>query len=96
MGGAYAGQVADRPTTMYFDYLGVGRVAEKTREQQCADRYVYACAQVFGNNPPGRQYVQEAEHVKPHRSGSEYEQLTHERRRLTDGNIAAGGFAKRA
>ena len=94
MGLAFCGQVADRPATMYFDFLGAVFEARKSPERQRASRSIYACVQVFGQSLPGREYLTAAEHVKAHRTSEQYQLLNVDQRRITDANIAADRFAK--
>ena len=91
---AFTGQAADRRCWAYADFMGTVKAAAATIEKQLAVNSLYGGVMSFARDMDGYQYIEKVAHVKAHRSGDAYAQLTAEDRRLTDGNIVADRFAK--
>ncbi|CAK0813291.1 unnamed protein product, partial [Prorocentrum cordatum] len=91
---AYTGQVADRPTNGYADFMGTVRLAALTHEQQLRSKSAYACVAMFAQSLPGFHFLRSVTHVKAHRSGAEYAGLDVATRRITDANVYADVRAK--
>ncbi|CAK0855038.1 unnamed protein product [Prorocentrum cordatum] len=93
---AFVGQIADRPSTVYADFMAVVKAALKSKQEQLQAKSMYSCVQFFGHQMRGYDNIQSVRHVKAHKSGEQYQALSDEDRRITDANAVADVFAKKA
>eukprot|EP00959_Pyramimonas_sp_CCMP1952_P136735 2861461-Pyramimonas_sp.AAC.1 len=93
---AYVGQVVDRPTDVFVGYMAAVIEATKSPEQQLRPGARYGCVKLFGQQMLGCHHIRSVSHVKAHRSADQYAELPDFDKRLTDANVVADAYAKRA
>jgi hypothetical protein len=91
---AFTGQAADRRCWAYAVFMGTVNAAMAPAERQLAVNSFYGGVMAFAQEMDGYRRIENVAHVKAHRSGEEYAQLTPEIRRLTDANVVADRFAR--
>ncbi|CAK0846240.1 unnamed protein product [Prorocentrum cordatum] len=91
-----------KPSARKFQRAGPRRLhgghqaGNKGKEQQLVSKTSYACVARFAQSLEGSQRVQQCHRVKAHRSGTDYEAMGYEQRRLTDDNKVVDVRAKTA
>eukprot|EP00959_Pyramimonas_sp_CCMP1952_P460135 9479376-Pyramimonas_sp.AAC.1 len=73
---AFTAQAADRRCWAYADFMGTVKAAAASRDKQLAVNSIYGGVMAFAREMEGFRHIEKVAHVKAHRSGEEYAQLT--------------------
>eukprot|EP00959_Pyramimonas_sp_CCMP1952_P108638 2271479-Pyramimonas_sp.AAC.1 len=76
--------------------MGAVLEAAKSPEEQLRPGARCGCVRLFGQQMPGYHHIRSVSHVKAHRSLHQYAELSDVEKRLTDANVVADVYAKRA
>eukprot|EP00959_Pyramimonas_sp_CCMP1952_P129477 2707529-Pyramimonas_sp.AAC.1 len=68
---ASVGQIADRPSSVYADFMAVVRAALKSKQEQLQAKSMYSCVQFFDHSMRGYDNIDHVQHVKAHTSGEQ-------------------------